>query len=273
VTEPRNESGAEATALWRGVDFSGLTVVLGVGTGRLIELLAQQVALARGTLVVISYSLRPLRALAPLRQYSALTFLHARPRQIPVLSETVDLLVVNGVLREVPDARLAAMFVELNRVLVPGGRIRITDIIAPSEAPEHRAWAERNRIVRLLGEALEQPTALAANIQRIAAAARALGLENLNLSFLPGYALNDAWLEDTIVSIRNMAGRLADPALRNRILTSELRRLATAYAQVAQTAAMRFVLSGNKVGELALDMEASFTEQDLQDTSDDDEDE
>ena len=51
---------------WRGVDFSGLTLVLGVGTGRLIEVLNKQAAASHGSLVVIEYSLRRLRQLSAL---------------------------------------------------------------------------------------------------------------------------------------------------------------------------------------------------------------
>jgi len=248
---------------WRGTDFSGVIVVLGVGTGRLISLLSQQVAASQGNLIVVSYRLAHLEALKPLAQQGRLLLVHARPRQIPVLNETVDLLVVNGVLREVPENRLVAVFEEMWRVLVPGGRVRIADVIEPSEAEDNRAWAQRGHIVRKLGQALDQPVALSVNLQRAALTMRSVGFENLNLSFLPGYRLTDAWLEETVNAIRVMSGRLVDRALRDEILNQDLKRLIAFYAQGGQRAAERFVLEGTKAGDMALAMEAPFTEEDL----------
>jgi SAM-dependent methyltransferase len=262
-SQPTHGQHIEEASLWRGVDFSGLTVVLGVGTGRLINLLNEEVVAAQGRLIVLGYNLAQIKTLAPLQVSSHLTLMQGRPRQIPVLSEAVDLLVVNGVLREVPENRLDVMFEELWRVLVPGGRLRISDIIEPSEAAQHHAWAERNRIVRRLGQALEQPTALSVNLPRAAAALRAVGFENPNLALLPGYVLTDAWLEETVNAMRAMAARVTDRPLRNAILNQDLKRLVAAYAEGEQRAAQRFVLRATKVGELALDMEASFTEDDL----------
>jgi len=250
-------------AVWRGTDFSGLTVVLGVGTGRLISLLNQQVAASQGSLLVISHHAPQLQALKPLAQQGPLVLIRARSRQIPVLNETVDLLVVNGVLREVPDSRLEMMFEEMWRVLVPGGRARISDIIEPSEGEENRTWAQRNRIVRKLGKALGQPTAISVNLQRAAVAMRSIGFENLALSFLPGYKLTDEWLQETVNAIRTMTGRVVDRELRDQILDQDLKRLVAAYTQGGQRAAERFVLRGTKVGDMALAMEASFTEEDL----------
>ena len=249
--------------LWRGTDFSGITLVLGVGAGRLVTLLNEQAAVANGTLVVVDHNLRELRAAAPLRDQGSSVLIQGRPRQIPVLAETVDLLVVNGVMREVPESRLEAMFEELWRALVPGGHLRISDIIEPSEAAYNLAWTERNRIVRKLGKALGRPTALSVNLPCAARASRMVGFEDLALSFLPGYGLTDAWLEETVNAIRNMAGRVGDHILRREILDRDVGRLVAAYAQGDQRAAERFVLQGVKVGDLALSMESSFTEEDL----------
>ena len=90
-----------------------------------------------------------------------------------------------------------------------------------------------------------------------------VGFEDLALSFLPGYGLTDAWLEETVNAIRNMAGRVGDHILRSEILNRDVGRLVAAYAQGDQRAAERFVLQGVKVGDLALSMESSFTEEDL----------
>lgn len=190
--DPPNGNDTFESPMWRGIDFSGLTVVLGAGTGRLIELLAEQASISGGNILVLSQRSDVLEALAPLRARGSLTLVQARPRVVPVMDETVDLLVFNGVLREVPDNRLRAMFEELMRVIVPGGQLRISDIIEPSEAEYNRAWSERNRIVRKLGAALNRPTALSVDLKRAAMAARAVGFDDLAVSVLPGFALTDA---------------------------------------------------------------------------------
>ncbi len=264
MSEQQPSEGSQATAdPWRGIDFSGIIVVLGVGTGRLIELIAEQARDADGNLLVVAASSRTLRTLVPLQAYSSLALVQGQPRRIPVQSETVDLLVVNGVLREVPIRWLAAAFEEYWRVLVPGGRLRISDIIEPTEAEHSQAWAERNRIVRELAESLNRPVAVSVDLQSAARAVRSAGFEDLGISLLPGHMLTDDWLQDTVNAIRNMAGRLVDSDVRDQVLQDGIRRLIEAFEQGNQRAAERFVLQGNKVGDLSLDMEASFTEDDL----------
>ena len=105
-----NGQGLTTDTVWRGVDFSGLTVVLGVGTGRLIRLLSEQVAASQGSLLVVSHDAGRLRSLLPPEQEHPLALVHARPRQAPLLGEVVDLLVVNGILRQVPESKLEVMF-------------------------------------------------------------------------------------------------------------------------------------------------------------------
>jgi len=260
---PADGQESDKDAVWRGTDLSGVTVVLGVGTGRLVSLLNRQAATSQGTLVVISYQTAQLRPLGPLAQEGPLALVRARPRQIPVLKGTVDLLVVNGVLREVPESKLGMMFEEMWRVLVPGGRVRISDVIEPSEAEGNRTWVQRSRIVRKLGKALGQPTALSVNLQQAAMAMRSVGFEDLALSFLPGYALTDEWLQETVNAIRTMAGRVVERELRDQILNQDLQQLIASYTRGGQRAAERFVLRGTKIGDMALTMEASFTEEDL----------
>lgn len=261
-------NGRGAASPWRGVDLSGITIVLGIGTGRQIELLNQQIAASGGNLLVLAPDSAQLASVLPLRADGPLTPVLGRTRHIPVLSETVDLLVVNGVLREVPTRRLHAMAEELWRVLVPGGRLRISDIIEPTEADDQRAWSRRNHIVRKLADSLDRPTALSVDLPVAAAALQEAGFQNLGLSFLPGYALTDAWLEETVNAVRTMASRLVDPQVRHEIVEQDLAALVDAYAAGQQRAPQRFVLQGSKPGDLALDMEASFTEEDLLDTED-----
>jgi ubiquinone/menaquinone biosynthesis C-methylase UbiE len=250
-------------ALWRGIDFSGITVIVGVGTGRMIELVAQRVAASDGRLIVVDPRSRRLETLEELAREGLLLPIQGRQRQIPVVSETVDLLVVNGVLREVPEARLTAIFEEYWRVLVPGGQLRVSDIIAPLDAEHNLAWQERNRTIRKIGDTLDRPAALAVDLTAAARAMQSAGFENLKCSLLPGYALTDAWLEETVHAIRAMTARIVEPSVRHEIVQSDLPRLTAAYAVGDQRAAERFVLAGRKVGNLALDMRASFTEEDL----------
>lgn len=262
------DNGRGAASPWRGIDLSGVTIVLGIGTGRQIEMLNQQIAASGGNLVVLTADRAQLNPVLPLRAYGPLTPIVGRARQIPVLTETVDLLVVNGVLREVPTNRLRTVAEEWWRVLVPGGRLRISDIIEPTEADDHRAWTERNRIVRKLAESLARPTALSVDLPAAATALQEAGFQNLGLSFLPGYALTDAWLEETVNAVRTMASRLVDPQVRHEIMEQDIAALMEAYTGGQQRAPQRFVLQGSKPGDLALDMEASFTEEDLVDTED-----
>ena len=261
--DPSSAQSPATNAIWRGVDFSGLTVALGVGTGRLIGLLNKRVAVSQGSLVVVSNHLDRLKTLIPLMKKGPLTLIYGLPRQLPVLKGVVDLLVVNGILRQIPQRELEVMFEELWRALVPGGRLRISDVIEPSPAAYNRAWAERNRIARKLGKTLGRPTALSVDLRGAGAALRAVGFENLHVSILPGYGLTDNWLEETVNAMRAMAARITDRQARNEILQQDVNRLIGAYAQGGQRAAERFVLQGTKAGDLALDMEASFAESDL----------
>ncbi|MHB1294151.1 MAG: class I SAM-dependent methyltransferase [Anaerolineae bacterium] len=271
MQEPKDQGqeAAASEAAWRGVDLSGVTLVLGAGTGRLLELLTEGAAAAGGTVVLVEFSRRLLAPLATLSEKGPLVRLNGRPRQIPLRSETVDLLAASSVLRETPENHLRTLAEEFWRVLVPGGRLRVSDILDPTETEENRAWAQRAAIVRKLAEALDRPTALAVNIQAAAAAFRVTGFENLSVALLPGYALTDAWLEETVNAARSMAARLVDRTLRNEVLHKDIDHLIGAYALGGQRAAPRFVLQGNKPGDLALSMESGFTEEDLHPDLDD----
>ncbi len=250
-------------SLWRGIDFSGVTVMIGVSTGQILPLLLEQVEQAGGLFIVIGYRPEELDLMASWLPRPSLVGLRARMRHLPLADESVDLLFVNGELRRTPTDRLPQVAAEFWRVLVPGGSLRISDILAPTEAPSDSAWAERNRIIQRLGAALNQPTALAVDLRQAAAALASTGFENLSVSILPGFPLGETWLQETVNAVRNMASRVPNAALRKEILETDLLRLAEAYAQGEQRAAQRFVLSGVKAGSLALDMRASFTEDDL----------
>ena len=272
---------AQGDDIWRGTDFSGVTVILGVGGGQLARLLAPQVQRNEGTLVVMDPGLEELWVLAENPDVAEAgpnpwTLIQARLRgravRIPLLHETVDLLVVNGILRQIPESGLPRFFEELWQTLVPGGHLRISDILEPSEAPYNAAWMQRNRLITSLSRGLNAAAATGVNLRRAAQAAKAAGLEDLSVAILPGYALTDAWLDETVGAVRAMASRLGDPYLRQQIVEEGLPRLVSAYQQGDQRAAERFVIKGVRPGDLALDMEASFTEEDLIEL-DDDEDE
>ena len=67
-SEPLNGGANLDSPMWRGIDFSGVTVVVGAGTGRLLELLLEQVSASRGNLLLVSQRLDLLQPLAPLGQ-------------------------------------------------------------------------------------------------------------------------------------------------------------------------------------------------------------
>lgn len=79
MPDESTEQVRPADSSWRGVDFSGVTVVLGVGTGRLIEVLARQVIASFGALLVIEASQERLDPLRPLRASAPLTLAQAHP--------------------------------------------------------------------------------------------------------------------------------------------------------------------------------------------------
>lgn len=248
---------------WDGVDLSGLTVVLGAGTGQMIELLNQGASSSDGTLLVLGQPLDPLQALAPLRESGPISLVQGRFRDTPVLSETVDLLVANGIMRQVPHGQLEPIGNELWRLLVPGGRLRISDILEPSEESYDQVWSLKNAIVRKVAASLNQPTALSVDIGLLARILRAVGFEDLGISLLPGVPLTDAWLEETVNAIQVACSRIVDVHVRHGIMDGDLRRLVAAYAAGEQRAAERVVLRARKPGDLALAMEASFVEDDL----------
>jgi SAM-dependent methyltransferase len=263
-------SESEHDALWRGIDLSGITVVLGVGEGRLVETLATQArASVSGHVLSVGLRVDDLIRIRYMVGDLPASFVAARPRAIPLQDGSVDLLVMSGTLRQVPVSSLHTLFEEIWRVLVPGGQLRIADIIEPSEAHYNEAWRQRNALITKLAEALNRPTALYANLKATAEALNTIGFENLAVSLLPGYPLTDAWLDATEEAVLGMVSRVADPDLRESILEYDLPRLIRAYRSADQRATERFVLRGTKVGNLALDMEASFIEDDLVEDDDD----
>ncbi|MHB9034553.1 MAG: methyltransferase domain-containing protein [Anaerolineae bacterium] len=258
-----NRQSAEELDPWRGMSFSGTTLVLGIGTGRQVTLLASKAQEAEGLLVVGDSVPARLTTMRSQLGTEAIAWIHTKARQIPLLNESVDLMLLNGLLREHPTARFGVLFEEIWRVLVPGGKLRIADILDANEDPAQRAWAERNRIVRRLGQALTLPVAVSVDLRSAVRNLRSTGFEELKVALLPGYALTDAWLQETVEAIHGMAGRVTDRELRSVILHDDLQRLAQVYLGSDQRAPERFVLQAVKPGDLAVEMEAPFTEEDL----------
>jgi ubiquinone/menaquinone biosynthesis C-methylase UbiE len=76
------------------------------------------------------------KALAGARQAGIgnIEFREGLAEALPVEDESIDVVISNGVINLCPD-KMAAMQ-EINRVLRPGGRIQIGDIVVHKEVPE-----------------------------------------------------------------------------------------------------------------------------------------
>ena len=68
--------------------------------------------------------------------FNQLEFREGRAEQLPVDSEWADLVISNGVLNLVPDK--AGAYLEIFRVLRPGGRVQIADICVERPVPEEQ---------------------------------------------------------------------------------------------------------------------------------------
>jgi len=268
VSNERQEAERDIGSLWRGVDLSGNTVVIGLGEGLLIQALSEHALSAGGQVIALSRRMAEIESVTRRIPTPGLQFVQSRPRALPLLDGTVDLMVLSSAIRQVPTSALSAFFEEVWRVLVPGGRLRLSDVLQPSEAEYNEAWRLRNALIERLAQAIGRPTALYANLPAVAQALTQIGFENLAVSLLPGYPLTEAWLDNTEEAVLAMASRPIDPDLRQQILERDLPRLIAAFRSGDQRAAERFVLRGAKAGGLALDMEASFTEADLVDQDD-----
>ncbi|MGI6374705.1 MAG: class I SAM-dependent methyltransferase [Anaerolineae bacterium] len=252
----REQAGAD---LWSGVDLSGVTLVIGLGTGQLLQLLAEEAQRAGGIVVLASYLQPALAAVAELAAHLPVERVCCRPRELPLADGTVDLCVVNASLREVPLPHYRTFLDELWRVLVPGGHLRISDVLAPTDAPTALTWRRRCDLITRLGQALGRPVALHADARALAIAMQEVGYESMAVSLLPGVSLTSEWLGETVEAIRAMVSRVSDAELRQELLERELPALIAAFQRGDQRAADRFVVRGNKVGNLALDMETAGT--------------
>lgn len=115
----------------------GETVVdLGSGSGTDSLLAAVQTGLD-GHVVGVDMTTAQLRKAARLATAAGLgrvEFRHGYIEQVPVSDASVDVVISNGVVNLVPDK--SAVFREVARVLRPGGRLALADIVTDSQLPD-----------------------------------------------------------------------------------------------------------------------------------------
>ncbi len=116
---------------------SGETVLdIGCGAGFDTLIAAQQVGL-QGRVIAIDMTPEMLRkAEAAAREMGLMNidFREGLAENLPLDDETVDVVISNGVINLCPD-KMAVMG-EIRRVLKPGGRIQIADIVVHREVPQ-----------------------------------------------------------------------------------------------------------------------------------------
>jgi ubiquinone/menaquinone biosynthesis C-methylase UbiE len=75
-------------------------------------------------------------ATSPSPTKSNISFLKANITSIPLPPNTADCIISNCVINLVPAADKPAVFAEMYRVLKPGGRVAVSDILAKQPLPE-----------------------------------------------------------------------------------------------------------------------------------------
>jgi SAM-dependent methyltransferase len=104
--------------------------VLDLGSGAGTDsLIAAQMVGAQGRVTGIDMTpamLAKARAAAAAMEVTNVEFFESEAEQLPFADESFDVVISNGVIDLIPDKD--AVFVELYRVLVPGGRLQIADV-------------------------------------------------------------------------------------------------------------------------------------------------
>jgi arsenite methyltransferase len=109
---------------------------LGSGSGMDVFFAAEQVG-ASGSVVGIDFTTEQLKKAGRIAEesgYGQVEFREGRIEQLPAEAESFDCVISNGVINLAPDK--AAVFAEAERVLRPGGRLAIADIISEEQMKE-----------------------------------------------------------------------------------------------------------------------------------------
>ena len=130
VPESAVESFAGVANPWQlgRLDAGERVLDLGSGAGT-DSLIAAQMVGERGNVTGIDLTpsmLTKARASAAAMGLSNVEFVEAEAERLPFADESFDVVISNGVIDLIPDKD--AVFAELHRVLVPGGRIQIADV-------------------------------------------------------------------------------------------------------------------------------------------------
>ncbi len=109
---------------------------LGCGAGFDTLLAARQVG-AEGRVIAVDMTeamLEKTRAATTARSLRNVETRHGFAENLPLEDESVDVVISNGVINLCPDK--VAVMQELHRVLKPGGRLQIADIVVKLEVPQ-----------------------------------------------------------------------------------------------------------------------------------------